>query len=35
MNALKTGEYTAAAIQSHKELRALFREIETQLKNRK
>ncbi len=35
MNALKSGEYTAAAIQSHREIRALFREIEAQFKNSK
>ena len=33
-NALKSGNYTAAALQAHRELRALFRELETQLKNR-
>jgi DNA uptake protein ComE-like DNA-binding protein len=35
MNALKSGKYTAAAIQSHREIRALFREIEAQFKNSK
>jgi hypothetical protein len=35
MNALKSGEYTAAALQEHRELRAFFRELESQLKNSK
>ncbi|MFZ4558494.1 MAG: hypothetical protein ACOYN8_19185, partial [Pseudanabaena sp.] len=34
-NALKTGNYTPAALQSHRELRALFRELEAQFKNSK
>ncbi len=34
-NALKHGEYSAAALQSHRELRALFRELEAQLKKLK
>ena len=34
-NALKSGNFTAAALQSHKELRALFRELEAQFKNSK
>ena len=34
-NALKTGEYSAAALQADRELRALFRELEAQLKKLK
>jgi len=35
MNALKHGSYTAESIEAHRELKALFREIEAQFKKSK